>query len=96
MIEPGQFLLDQIHSDVSSSYLSSYLEAKYYVIFLENYDKTSKVVLFLNKVRVLSVFDLFWKRNQYRKVCIWCLCINSKGGYDSHIFKNYCEEHGII
>lgn len=58
-IKFGQFSLDLIHSDVSGSYLPSYLRAKDYITFFDNYDKTSKVVLLLSQNRVLSAFNLF-------------------------------------
>lgn len=58
-IKPSQFLLDLIHSDVSSSYLLNCLGAKYYVTFLDNYNKTSEVILLLSKDGVLSTFNLF-------------------------------------
>lgn len=58
-IELDQILLDLIHSDVSSPYLSICLGAKYYITYLDDYNKTSKVVLLSRKDGVLSVFDLF-------------------------------------
>lgn len=69
-IEPGQFLSNLIYSDVSGSYLPSCWGDKYYVIFIDNYNKTSKVVLLSSKNGVLFTFNLFWKRNQYGKTCI--------------------------
>ena len=58
-IELGQFLLNLIHIDVSGPYSPSFLEAKYYVIFLDDYNKTSEVIPLSSKDRVLSAFDLF-------------------------------------
>lgn len=58
-IEPGLHLLDLIHSDVSSLYIQSCSGAKYYVTFLDDYDKTSEVILLSSKNGVLAAFDLF-------------------------------------
>lgn len=69
-IESGQFLLNLIYSDVSGPYWPSCSGAKYYVTFLNNYDKTFKVILLLSKNRVLSAFELFWKCNQLGEACI--------------------------
>lgn len=94
-IKPGQYLLDLIYSDVSGLDLQSYSRAKYYIIFLNDYDKTSKVIQFFSKNGVLAAFDLFQKRNQYGEACIQYFCINHKRKYDSHTFKNYHNKHGI-
>ena len=95
-IEPGQFLLDLIHSDVSGPYLPSCSRAKYYVTFLDDYDKTSEVVLISSKDRELSPFDFFQKRDQFGEACIRCLCIVGGGEYDSHAFEDYRDENCII
>ena len=95
-IEPGQFLLDLIYSDVSGPYPPSCSGAKYYVTFLDDYDKTSEVVLLSSKDGVLSAFDLFRKRNQFGEARIRRLRTDGGGEYDSHAFEDYREEHGII
>lgn len=94
-IKPGQYLLDLIHSDVSTSDLQSCFRAKYYVIFLDDYDKTSKVILLFSKNRVLAAFDLFWKRNKDGEACIRRLCMDGGGKYDSYTFKDYRNEYGM-
>lgn len=58
-IKLGQYLLDLIYSNIFGPYLLSYLKAKYYITFLDNYKKTSEIVLFSIKDRILSAFDLF-------------------------------------
>lgn len=94
--EPDQFYWNLIYSNVLGSYLTSGLEIEDYVTCLDDYDKTSKVVLFLSKDGVLSAFDLFWKYNHFIEARIWHLCTNGEGEYDSHTFQNYWEEHDII
>lgn len=69
-IEPSQFFLDMIHSDVLNLYLLSYLGCKYYISFLNGYDKTSEIILYSSKYGVLSAFNLFRKRNQFRETRI--------------------------
>ena len=88
--------MDLIKSKISSPYLESYSRAKYYITFLNDYDKTSEVVLFLSKNGVLITFDLFQKCNQVRKACICRLCIDEGGEYNSHTFGDYHKEQTII
>lgn len=49
-IEPGQYLLDLIYSDISSPYLQSCSEAKYCVIFLMTMIKPLRLYYFLVKM----------------------------------------------
>lgn len=86
-IEPGQFLLDLIYKNVFSPYFSSYLRAKYYIIFFDYNHKTLEVILYLNQNRVLSAFDLFQKRNQFREARIKRFCTDGRGEYNSHFLK---------
>ena len=95
-IEPSQFPLDLIHSDVSDLYPHYCFGAKYYIIFRDDYDKTSEVVLLSSKDGVLLAFNLFRKRNQFGDACIPRIRTDGGGEYDSHAFKDYREEHGII
>lgn len=94
-IEPGQYPLDLIYSDVSGPYIWNCFEAKYYVTFLDNYDKTSKVILLSSKDGILAAFDLFCKQNKHRSNRIRRLWIDSGREYDSHAFEEYRNKHGI-
>lgn len=94
-IQPGQYLLDLIYNKVFSPYLSSYFGVKYSIIFFNDYNKTSEIILFSNKNRVLSTFNLFWKYNKYEKAYIWQLCTNDKREYNSYTFKNYRNKYDI-
>lgn len=76
--------------------MPNYLGTKYYVIFLDDYDKTLEGVLLSSKDRVLSAFDLFWKCNKYEKARIWHHCIDGGGKDDSHTFEDYHEKYDII
>ncbi len=51
-------------------YLQNYSEFRQYVIFCNNYNKTSKVVLLSSKNKMLAVFNLFWKSDKYKKASI--------------------------
>ena len=95
-IQPGRFPLDLIYSDVSGPYLPNCSMAKYYGIFLDNYNQSSKVVLLLSKDRVPSAFYLFWNCNEFGKACIWRFYTDRGREYDSYAFEDDCEEHGII
>lgn len=69
-IESGQYLLNLIYNNISDPYIQSYFGAKCYITFLDDYDKTLKVILFFEKNGVLIAFDLFQKRNKHKKNCI--------------------------
>lgn len=94
-IEPGKYFLDLIHSDVSGPYIQSCSGAKYYVTFLDDYDKTSEFILLSSKDGVLAAFDLFRKRNKHGENRIRRLRTDGGGEYDSHAFKDYRDKHGI-
>ena len=60
-IEPGQYLLDLIYSDISGPYICNCPRAKYYVTFFDDFDKASKFILLFSNNRVLAAFDSFCK-----------------------------------
>ncbi len=66
-IEPDEYLLNLIYSDIFGFYIQTYSRYKYYVIFLDNYDKTSEVILLLSKDGVLANFYLFQNKSSMEK-----------------------------
>ena len=85
-IEAGQYPLDLINSNVSGPYIWSCSGAKYYVTFLDNYDKTLEVILFSSKNGILTSFDLFQKHNKHGENHIRQLQTNGGGEYNSLAF----------
>ena len=94
-IEPDQYPLDLIHSNISGPYIWICSGPKYFVNFFDNYDKISEVIILSSKDRVLAAFDLLCKRNKYGNNCIWCLQTDRGGEYDSHAFEDYRNKHEI-
>ena len=55
-IQPGKAPLDLIHSDVHGPFSQSYDGAKYIVSFLDDWDKSSDIILLGGKFDVLAAF----------------------------------------
>lgn len=55
-IKPSKHLWDLIYSDVSDLYIWNFSMVKYYITFLDNYNKTLEVVLLSSKNEVLAAF----------------------------------------
>ena len=58
-VQSSQAVLDLIYSGVLGPFIESYDGAKYFVTFLDNWDKLSDIILLAGKSEVLAIFQLF-------------------------------------
>lgn len=63
-IQPGKAPLDLIHSDVHGPFPESYDGAKYFVSFLDDWGKSSDIILLGGKSDALAAFQLFQRRHE--------------------------------
>lgn len=55
-IQPRRALFDPIHGDIHGPFSSSYNGRKYFVAFLDNWDKASDIVLLEGKSDIFAAF----------------------------------------
>ena len=95
-IQHGKAPLDLIHSDVHGPFLESYYGAKYFVSFLDDWDKSLDIILLGGKCDALAAFQLFQRRHKKRDQRVHRLRTDNGGEYSSHKFEEYRDECGII
>ena len=95
-IQPGRAFLDLIHSDIYGPFLKSDDGAKYFVTFLNDWDKASDIVLLRGKSDVLAAFQLFQRRYKRGDYQICCFCTDSKREYSSQACAEHRAKYSII
>lgn len=88
-VQPGKAPLDLVYSDVHGPFPESYDGAKYFVSFLDDWDKSSDIILLGGKSDALAAFQLFQRRHERGDQHVHRLCTDNGGEYSSHKF----EEH---
>ena len=89
LIPPGKALLDLIHLDVHGSFPDSYDSDKYFVSFLDNWDKSSNIILLGGKSDALAAFQLFQRRHKKGDQRVHRLRTKNGRKYSSHKFEEY-------
>jgi transposase InsO family protein len=70
---------------------------KYYVIFVDDYSRFTKLYLLRSKDEALEMFIKYKIEVENQKnIMIKRLRIDKGGEYESNPFKEFCEQNGII
>ena len=95
-IQPGKAPLDLIYSDVHGLFPYSYDRAKYFVSFLDDWDKSSDIIVLGGKSDALAAFPLFQLRHERGDQRVHLLRTDNGGKYSFYKFEEHRDECGII
>ena len=95
-VQPSKAPLDLVYSDVHGPFPKSYNGTKYFVSFLNDWDRSSDIILLNKKSNALAAFQPFKRRHKKGNQHMHRLCTNNGGEYSSHKFEKHWDECGII
>ena len=88
--------LDLVHNDVTGPFIESLYRATYFVTFLYDATKRSKVILLTKKSKILPAFIKYCLHHEKKDKRVRQLRSDGEKEYDSHEFTKFRNEHGIV
>ena len=84
-----KYLLDLVHSNIIRPFNYSYKGEKYFITFLNNYNKRLEMEILESKSNIYSTYQRFIARNKRGDIKIRHLKINYSGEYSNYNFNNF-------
>ena len=95
-IRPGRCPLDLVHSDITGPFDRGCKGGKYFITFLDDFDKRSKVEILESKSDAYAVYLRFAARNERGDIKIRRLRTDYGGEYSGYDFDNLRADRGTV
>ena len=95
-IRPGKRPLDLVHSDITGPFDRGRKGGKYFITFLDDYDKRSEVEVLEKKSDAYAAYLRYAARNERGDIKIRRLRTDYGGEYSDHEFDNLRADRGTI
>ena len=95
-IRPGKRPLDLVHSDITGPFDRGRGGGKYFITFLDDYDKRLEVEILESKSNTYTAYQHYAARNERGDIKIRHLRTNYGGKYSNYDFDNLRANRGTI
>ena len=95
-IRPRKYLLDLVHSDITGPFDRGCGGGKYFITFLDDYDKRSEVEVLESKSDAYAAYLRYAAQNERGDIKIRCFRTNYSGEYSNYNFDNLRANRGTV
>ena len=95
-IRPSKRLLDLVHSDITGPFNRGRRRGKYFITFLNNYNKRLEVEVLESKSNTYAAYLRYTTRNKRGDIKIRCFKTDYNSEYSDYNFDNLRANQGTV